>query len=107
MSDVQNNVKTAGGVTGKGFRPGKSGNPGGRPKGFGAYIREKTLDGRTLVDDALRVLDSKQSSDAARIAARQFLANYGFGKPVGTREDSAPEDNEIQFLVAGVDLGRI
>jgi hypothetical protein len=33
---VQNNARTTGkklgGVTGKGFRPGTSGNPGGRPK---------------------------------------------------------------------------
>lgn len=29
---VENNTKRTGGVTGKGFMPGKSGNPGGRPK---------------------------------------------------------------------------
>lgn len=29
----QNNEKKVGGVTGKGFLPGQSGNPGGRPKG--------------------------------------------------------------------------
>lgn len=32
MSDVENNEIATGGCTGKGFRPGQSGNPGGRPK---------------------------------------------------------------------------
>lgn len=37
MADVDNNVsatpqKMLGGITGKGFMPGQSGNPGGRPK---------------------------------------------------------------------------
>ena len=36
MNEVQNNTETTklvGGITGKGFMPGQSGNPGGRPKG--------------------------------------------------------------------------
>lgn len=31
-SNVASNAKTTGGITGKGFQPGKSGNPNGRPK---------------------------------------------------------------------------
>ncbi len=36
MNNVENNepsTKKLGGITGKGFKPGQSGNPGGRPKG--------------------------------------------------------------------------
>ncbi len=36
MNNVENNAestKKLGGITGKGFKPGQSGNPGGRPKG--------------------------------------------------------------------------
>jgi hypothetical protein len=32
QNNVKNNEKKPGGITGKGFRPGQSGNPGGRPK---------------------------------------------------------------------------
>jgi hypothetical protein len=39
MSGVQNNGGT-GGITGKGFMPGRSGNPGGRPKGLARATRE-------------------------------------------------------------------
>jgi Family of unknown function (DUF5681) len=32
QNNVKNNAKKPGGITGKGFSPGQSGNPGGRPK---------------------------------------------------------------------------
>lgn len=70
-------------------KPGECRNPGGRPKGFGAYIRDKTKDGQLLVDDALKVLANGKSSDNARSAARSFLAGYGFGKPIETQEITA------------------
>jgi hypothetical protein len=35
---VQSNSRTSGGVTGAGFQPGQSGNPGGRPKGLACSV---------------------------------------------------------------------
>jgi hypothetical protein len=42
MNVVQDTARTTreGGVTGRGFMPGQSGNPGGRPKGLGRRVRE-------------------------------------------------------------------
>jgi hypothetical protein len=45
-----------GGVTGRGFLPGQSGNPGGRPRGIAALVRDQTADGAELVAYMLRVL---------------------------------------------------
>ncbi len=75
MTGAQNN----GGATGKGFRPGQSGNPGGRPKGLGAYIRAQTRDGEELVDIALEIVRSK-ANVRRRIEALHWLADRGWGK---------------------------
>ena len=43
--------KQLGGATGHGFLPGRSGNPGGRPKGFAGLIRAHVgADGERLVE---------------------------------------------------------
>jgi hypothetical protein len=102
-------TKKPGGVTGKGFMPGRSGNQTGRPRGFtglAAYIKERTNDGRRLVDFALEILDGKpidmemvlQSKEPGgrpsvihcrqtppprlRLEAAQWLADRGWGKPI-------------------------
>ena len=52
MSSVQNKGRTTGGVTGRGFRPGRSGNPGGRPQGLARATRELVgEDGKALVEE--------------------------------------------------------
>jgi hypothetical protein len=51
-----------GGITGKGFKPGQSGNPGGRPKG-----RSLTAVLRALLDEAL-VGDTDRRAAVERIA---------------------------------------
>jgi Family of unknown function (DUF5681) len=42
MSVVESKHRTTGvgGITGRGFMPGESGNPGGRPKGLARRVRE-------------------------------------------------------------------
>jgi Family of unknown function (DUF5681) len=80
-SGVQNNIETRGGVTGKGFRPGQSGNPGGRPKGLARATRE------LVGDDGLRIarfwldtmLDETQDL-RLRLEASRLLADRGWVK---------------------------
>ncbi len=60
-----NNGKLPGGVTGNGFRPGRSGNPGGRPKGqsLTALLRAQLDKGNNAQALAKVIVDKALSGD--------------------------------------------
>lgn len=81
MSRVQNNGRTTGGVTGKGFMPGQSGNPRGRPKGVGRATRELIgEDGMALVQLWWDIARDETRRDRDRLEASRLLADRGWGK---------------------------
>jgi hypothetical protein len=79
---AENSTETAGlaPVPGRPFLPGKSGNPGGRPKGLSGLVREQTKDGAELVAFHLRVLRGRKQPTRYRLEAAAWLADRGFGK---------------------------
>lgn len=64
------------------WKPGQSGNPGGRPKGLASYIRESTLDGRELADFLMEVMrgQTMYSKVTDRLKACEMLMDRAFGK---------------------------
>lgn len=83
MRDAGNSTKA---VVGRPFKPGQSGNPQGRAKGFGALIREQTKDGAELVAFALALLRGGDVKLEQRFEAAQWLADRGWGRPVQATE---------------------
>lgn len=81
MSDVQSNRGTTGGITGRGFMPGRSGNPGGRPKGLARATRELVgEDGHKLAEFWFSVMQDETRRDSDRLEASRLLADRGWGK---------------------------
>jgi hypothetical protein len=85
--------KLPGGVTGKGFVPGISGNPGGRMHSLTSLARKRTKDGRLLIE-AWRLIalgtdaeirqhfgTKKSPSIQDRLDAIGALAERGWGRP--------------------------
>jgi hypothetical protein len=82
---VENNVVTSapGGVTRKGFTPGRSGNPGGRPKGLARRVRELVgADGERIAVFFFEVMTDPKQRLADRMEAARWLADRAFGKAV-------------------------
>src|SRR5688500_8397204 len=87
------------------FKPGQSGNPGGRPKGLGLFIRAQTNDGEELAALMLDVMRGAGKFDGARvplplrIEAATWLADRGFGKPVQATTLQGDETAPLRFSI--------
>lgn len=77
-------------LRGRPFLPGNSANPGGRPKGLAALVREQTKDGAELVRFMLGVLRGRKTPLRYRLEAAAWLADRGFGKALQQLELSGP-----------------
>ena len=100
MISFQNNGRTTGGCTRRGFLPGQSGNPGGRPKGLAKLCRELTDEGEEIVRFMVDVLKGKRATRISdRIRAAEWLADRGWGKAVEMQMDLTPEAENEQIAL--------
>lgn len=90
------------------FKPGQSGNPGGRPKVVGEVqelAREHTSDAmRTLV----RVMNDEKAPPAAQTAAACALLDRGYGRPaqfVGIETNKKFDERTDEELLAIIAAG--
>ena len=71
-----------GGITGRGFMPGQSGNPAGRPKDYAVMrdlARQKT---EKAINTLVNIMDGRKSPANARVAAAVVLLDRAWGLPV-------------------------
>lgn len=86
--------KRPGGVTGKGFRKGQSGNPGGVPKGLKEL---KELARKHSTNAIARLAELMEEDGAVGVAACNSILDRGWGKPTQAVEVSGPEGGPMAF----------
>ena len=106
MSVVENRLVTTqrGGVTGRGFQPGQSGNPGGRPKGLTRRVRELVGDdGDAIAAFMYEVMADDAARTADRLEAAKWLADRGFGRAVQAVDIDVSQHPTINLSLLSTD----
>jgi hypothetical protein len=102
MTDTENSAITVDSHP-RGLKPfvrGQSGNPGGRPRGFGSLIREETRDGAELVEFMLDVArGTRRAKLETRMSAVSWLADRGFGRPIQTTELTGKDGQDFTIRI--------
>ena len=88
----------SGGITKRGFRPGQSGNPGGRPR------QDVTALARAHTREAIEALVAALKRPKEAVPAAVALLNRGWGLPRQTIETS--DSNAMLHLLAATEISR-
>ena len=76
------------------FRPGESGNPGGRPRAVAAIRDLVQAKGPDLVERLMTMALADETEDRVRIEAIKVLLDRGYGRPpqpiTGEDDDGGP-----------------
>ena len=107
---TENSIETAK-VVGKPFPKGVSGNPGGRPRGLAAYVRESTGNGQEMVDLMTSIMRGETIDGAAprirdRMDAASWLADRAFGKPT-TQIEATSRSMNVDITLSEMSTERL
>ena len=90
------------------WKPGQSGNPGGRPKVVGEIRDLARLHTVTAMETLITVMTSAEAPPAARVAAAAHMLDRGYGKPTQNinsvvRQAQKMTDDELFAFLTGID----
>ncbi len=111
--DVANNEDSTtssrqlGGITGKGFMPGQSGNPSGRPKRKPLTDAYMAILGKTIPPEVARKLDLPESATYAEVIAMSLAREAVKGKVNAAAEMADRVEGKVTQPISGPDEGPI
>jgi hypothetical protein len=82
------------------FEKGKTGNPGGRPRGAFAARDLARKHTKAAIDRLFEIMQ-RGASEQAQVAAAVALLDRGWGKPVAVKEHGGKEGGPIVIRITG------
>lgn len=96
MSESENTPKAKRPPPRSAWKPGQSGNPGGRPAVLKDIRAAAQQEGEACIRALVAIRDNPSSPEAARVAAIRELLDRGFGKPTQHTEITGADGGPIQ-----------
>ena len=89
------------------WKPGQSGNPGGRPKGEGDIRELARAHTPKAIGTLVKVMNDENAAPSARVAASEAILNRGWGRPHQTFTANFQNAVEIPLIDVAALLAKV
>jgi hypothetical protein len=81
------------------FQPGKSGNPGGRPKNLADVQELARCYTKKAIETLAAIMQNEKTAPAARVSAASAILDRGYGKPPQAYADADEGGIDLEKLI--------